>query len=179
LKKKERVTKNKKQQLANLKTASGNRIPGTIDLTTAAPQKIPKRNQKNVKQKQHLDLALELAQKSTASMGKFDELRYSETAPKMPKNPTRETELHRSIAEEKKQSISVLNKILGKQNDESVVFDKEKATKITTIAKQKQSTMNKRKQTKDRQDNKPNKLNKYDKQKKKQNKRGTKNKKSK
>jgi regulator of ribosome biosynthesis len=68
----ERVAKNKKQQDRNLAAAEGRRTPGTIDLTSAVQAAPGKRNQKEKKQKHHVDVALAITQRATASMGKFD-----------------------------------------------------------------------------------------------------------
>eukprot|EP00466_Bigelowiella_natans_P018734 jgi/Bigna1/146013/aug1.107_g20721 len=82
--KKERVDHNKKRQLQNLQAASGHRVPGTIDLAAAAAsRKKGKKRKKN--QPHHVDVALEVSQKSTASMGKFDKLNRDEPAVKKSK----------------------------------------------------------------------------------------------
>jgi len=75
IKKKERVQKNKKSQVKNLKrslSAQTASLPPTLDITKNAPKR----------QKYSLESAVELAQKSTASMGKFDPLQIGEPKPK-------------------------------------------------------------------------------------------------
>jgi len=71
LKKKERLEKNKKLKVKNIKRAQASEkthIPATLDITKNAPQH----------QKYAIERAVVLAQKSTASMGKFDELHSDE-----------------------------------------------------------------------------------------------------
>jgi len=65
IQKKERTEKNKIQQIKNLKRAANEdqaSMPATLDVTKNAPRR----------QKYSLERAVALAQKSTASMGKFD-----------------------------------------------------------------------------------------------------------
>jgi len=79
LKKKERIEKNKKLKVKNLKRAIGTEktnIPATLDITKNAPQH----------QKYSIERAVVLAQKSTASMGKFDNLHSDEPKIKYKKN---------------------------------------------------------------------------------------------
>jgi len=122
MEKKERVAKNKKQQLRNLKAATGNRAPGTIDLTSAAGLTPSKKG----KTKSHVDVALQVAQRSTASMGKFDPHRPAEPARK-PERQQKRDELQFNSAAERAQNLSVLNRVLGKTPKESERFDAEKA----------------------------------------------------
>ena len=87
--KKERQDKNKKKQERNapsgssssLTAAKGRRVPGTIDLAAVQPQP----HSRSAKGKAaeaggagHVDVALSVAQASTASMGKFDAARHRE-----------------------------------------------------------------------------------------------------
>jgi len=94
--KKERVADTEKKRQKNVNAAgargSKHRLPGAIDLTQAMPVKKSKSTKKNETQdsntkkkkpKQHVDVALRLAQISTASMGKFDSQRTNE--PQRPK----------------------------------------------------------------------------------------------
>eukprot|EP00456_Euglypha_rotunda_P074993 TRINITY_DN6905_c0_g1_i3.p1 TRINITY_DN6905_c0_g1~~TRINITY_DN6905_c0_g1_i3.p1 ORF type:complete len:376 (-),score=71.50 TRINITY_DN6905_c0_g1_i3:22-1149(-) len=125
---KERVAANKAKQLKNLKRAEGPRLPGTIDLTTAIPVK-PTKGKKNKlngvekgKPKHHVDVALKVAQVSTASMGKFDKKVYNEpTRPKLKAKQTNQKLGHLktkstgatvSLSSEKEKSLSVLSKVL-------------------------------------------------------------------
>jgi len=71
LKKKERVSKNQKSKVKNDKRIMGYQhklLPATIDITKNAP----------MRQKYSIERAVALAQKSTASMGKFDKLHSDE-----------------------------------------------------------------------------------------------------
>lgn len=121
--KKERVAKNKKQQLKNLQSASGDRVlPGSIDLSSAAGKLTGKRNQQGkLKAKSHTDIALEVAQRSTNSMGKFDKKRAGEPSIRPAKKARRDNELQKPM-EEKKQNQSVLNRVLGKQEESDKLF---------------------------------------------------------
>jgi len=108
IKKKERVAKNKKSQVKNLKrslSAQSATLPPTLDITKNAPKR----------QKYSLELAVELAQKSTASMGKFDKLQIGEPTPKseshlLPSSLPKEIAATSKIAERVlKKSQSALN----------------------------------------------------------------------
>jgi len=155
--KSERVDKNKKQQSKNLLSAAGNRVPGTIDLTSAiaasstASQSKKKNKQgkqqtNNIqpnapslqtrKQKHHVDVALKFSQNSTASMGRFDELRHREPTPKLPKTQKEDSSMQKSIRQEKQTSLGVLDKIMNKIGKKHQSFDASKAANIETIVKQ-------------------------------------------
>jgi regulator of ribosome biosynthesis len=108
IKKKERVEKNKKSQVKNLKrslSAQSATLPPTLDITKNAPKR----------QKYSLESAVELAQKSTASMGKFDKLQIGEPTPKnephlLPSSLPKELAATSKIAERVlKKSQSALN----------------------------------------------------------------------
>jgi len=146
-KKAERVTKNKKQQSANqLAAASGSRLPGTIDLTTAvkaAGGRTPKKSGGKKAGHGHVDMALALAQHSTASMGKFDTLRKTEPAIKAPRSVKHDAEFGKSLAAEKKHSIALLTKVLGKEDD-STKFSSEKAARLHQRAREERVSMGKR-----------------------------------
>jgi len=121
--KKERMVKNKKQQINNLKdqlkeTQGKDRVPGAIDLaavaaTVAGPQG---RKASNRKEKHHVQVALALAQKSTASMGQFDSVKKREPKPKMAPAP-KNHDVEISVAAEKKQSLAVLERMMGGGKD--------------------------------------------------------------
>jgi regulator of ribosome biosynthesis len=128
--KKERIGKNKKQQLNNIKSnlkenQVKDRVPGAIDLAAAAETLAGPTGRKAgtaLKEKKHVDKALELAQKSTASMGRFDKFKKGETAPKMqaaPRNP----EVEVSVQAERKQSLKVLDRIMGDSGNHVDVDD--------------------------------------------------------
>lgn len=122
--KKERVAKNKKQQDRNLQRATGQRLPGTIDLTSAVKAAPGKRAQKKKTDSHHVDLALKVTQRSTASMGVHDRLRDTEPAIKKFKAEKNDTELSRSVISERKQSLAVLDKLLGAPTEaEQTRFD--------------------------------------------------------
>jgi len=126
--KKERVSANKAKQLKNIKKAQGPRLPGTIDLSTALPVKPTKgkKNQMNGEKKgksnRHVDIALKLAQVSTASMGKFDKRVSNEpNRPQLKAKQTNQNQRHLktkgrsepvSLSSEKEKSLSVLSKVL-------------------------------------------------------------------
>lgn len=138
--KKARVAKNKKQQDRNiLKSAakgSKNRVDGAIDLKSAVDLSATKLGLKNAgsrkkessssskkKEKHHVDLALGVAQKSTASQGRFDSLRVHEPQIQLPKAASNKAQRHdasersRSRPEEKNASLSLLSKVLTGQKD--------------------------------------------------------------
>jgi len=129
IKKKARVEKNQRQQRRNMlraQQANPRNLPGTIDLASAVGKKRLKRNAikagKTAEQKSHLEIALATAQRSTASMGKFDQLRKGEPLLKAPKAPRRDAELQNPDVE-RKQHQSILKKVLGraKEKDSFVV----------------------------------------------------------
>lgn len=138
LDKKARVSKNKKQQDRNvLKSAakgSKNRMEGAIDLKSAIDLSAAKLGIKQggsrkkeaaslKKPKHHVDLALGVAQKSTASMGKFDQLRVHEPNIVLPKAASNRAQRHdatersKSRPEEKSASLAALSKVLTGQKD--------------------------------------------------------------
>jgi regulator of ribosome biosynthesis len=135
--KKARVEKNTKQQERNLKSASGQRVPGTIDLTSTVnqankPTFSEKKASKNAAKQDrvhHVDMALKLVQKSTASMGKFDSERRGE---KKSREKTAESTPNTQIdaRAEKARSMSVLNKLLGKSESDGERFSLEKAAGV-------------------------------------------------
>jgi len=117
----------KSKEKKNLIAAKGARVPGTIDLTSALPVKRTKSSKKldegtPQKKKTHVDVALRVAQVSTASMGKFDAERYNEPKrPQVRKTP-RQLEITKkksggpnNFASEKEQSLNLLTKVLKKQ----------------------------------------------------------------
>jgi len=96
LEKKERIRWNKEKHHANLREASGPQaVPGTIDLMTASQHSRKKGVRHKDKRKQqvdprrgHLEVGLQIAQSSTASMGKFDRTNKTEKNPKQAKVQT-------------------------------------------------------------------------------------------
>mmetsp|Transcript_11753 Transcript_11753/g.21489 ORF Transcript_11753/g.21489 Transcript_11753/m.21489 type:complete len:297 (+) Transcript_11753:19-909(+) len=109
--KKERVAHNKKRQMQNLQAASGDRLPGTIDLSSSNPAML----KKGKKKKKHVEVALEFSQKSTASMGKFDNKLKYEPEIKKKSKPKRDAEFQRSHKTEKQSSLKLLEKVVGKE----------------------------------------------------------------
>jgi len=94
--KKKRIAINEENRKANLREAYGDRLKGTLDLQSAMNY-ARNRNKKQVgnrfekyetknRRRGHLNVALRVAQHSTASMGKFDELNKMEPKPKLKKN---------------------------------------------------------------------------------------------
>jgi regulator of ribosome biosynthesis len=134
--KKERVAKNQKSQVRNLLAASGQKLPGAIDLASAikAAKPAPKQHkmEKNKKgedgmaKAQHAKAALHLAQQSTASMGKFDKLNKDEPQPKQSriakkaslvkkhskKKPNSAPDKKATIDTEKNASLQLLSRVL-------------------------------------------------------------------
>eukprot|EP01083_Nonionella_stella_P159256 519369_1 len=100
--KKKRIAINKENQMRNLQEATGDRIGGTLDLESAMNWNKNKnkkqigsraiKEQENKKKSKsrygmgHLNVALSVAQHSTGSMGKFDELNRNEGKPTLKKN---------------------------------------------------------------------------------------------
>mmetsp|Transcript_34914 Transcript_34914/g.84438 ORF Transcript_34914/g.84438 Transcript_34914/m.84438 type:complete len:301 (+) Transcript_34914:341-1243(+) len=116
--KKERVEKNTKKHKRNLQAAAGDRLPGTIDLGSAIPTKQNKKNKK--KSAHHVQVALNLAQKSTASMGKFDELNKYEPKIKKKKSAKRDAEFQRDSQAEKASLMKVMQKVVGNEDGYNV-----------------------------------------------------------
>jgi regulator of ribosome biosynthesis len=127
--KKERIAKNEKQQAKNLERAPGNfRAPGAIDLASAVQAAPSKRKAKKTAEKHHVELALEVSQRATASMGKFEELRFGETAAKQVRSEKRKRTAA-SGASEKDAAMAILNKVMGPE-DERERFDYTKASNL-------------------------------------------------
>jgi len=112
MKKKERVEKQKKRQVVNLRRASREdtkNLPATVDITTNAPRR----------QKQSIERAIALAQKSTASIGRFDEKHSDE--PKVKRKPKHAPV---ELAEERKQNLKMVERVLKKTAAESLDTDR-------------------------------------------------------
>jgi len=135
--KKDRINKNKKQQLRNVKTAlkkaPGKRLDGTIDLSAAKAGVSGGSKAGTKKQKSHVDVTLELAQKSTASMGRFDKKRSYEPEIKLFK--THKDADKSSISAEKSSSMSIFNKLMGSKPGEKSGFDHKKAANMAVNPK--------------------------------------------
>eukprot|EP00461_Guttulinopsis_vulgaris_P003513 UN03514 len=112
MEKKERVGKNKKQQDRNLQFATATQRKGSaqvLDLSTAIGKVKPgKRNAQHKEKKgpSHVEVALNIAQKSTNSMGKFDILRKGE----------------QRVKHKTKSNIQALNKYSTEQNQHQKVM---------------------------------------------------------
>jgi len=112
MKKKERVGKQKKKEAINRKriaTVQSEALPATLDITTNAPRR----------QKKSIERAIALAQKSTASMGKFDQLMADE--PKIMNKPK-----HAPIdtTEEQKQNLKIVERVLKRTAAEALDVDR-------------------------------------------------------
>lgn len=102
LKKERKVRReqNRRSQLMNLQSAYGDRISGTIDLQSALNFKkrnpgkrfLKQQSKNSVRKYGHLNAALNIAQHSTASMGKFDVLNKNEPKPKLKANAKKSVE---------------------------------------------------------------------------------------
>jgi len=151
--KKKRISINRENQMRNLKEAYGDRVGGTLDLQSAMDYnknknkrqigvRAMRQNEKEKKQKYgHLNVALSVAQHSTASMGKFDELNRNEQKPKLKKNRKKSvgymqtnenTKVHQyrfgkdSFGnKERSKQKEILFNIFGKEQNNA--FNKEKA----------------------------------------------------
>jgi regulator of ribosome biosynthesis len=135
--KKARIEKNEKQHNRNLSAASGNRLPGTIDLASAFPSKEKKTHsdkkrakmeEKPAKKDHHVELALKVAQRSTASMGKFDSVRRGEKAVKISAGDA--VHQQADVKAEKARSLNMLNKILGKSETDGERVNLNKAASV-------------------------------------------------
>ena len=131
---KQRRAKNDKQRRSNLQAASGNRVAGTIDLGAVQPNKAdgrrrPASGSSSGSKQHHVDLALSVAQQSTASMGKFDARRYSEPERKrVDRKQADETDRKR----EKESQLAMLSRLLGKDAAEgAATLDVDKAANVT------------------------------------------------
>jgi len=119
VKKRERMEKNKKLQVKNIKRASSAQhetLPPTLDITKNAPRR----------QKYSLERAVQLAQLSTASMGKFDKLHRDEPALKVQSH-----RLSSSVPKELKETSKIAERVLKKSkslNLEKAVRDEMKQT---------------------------------------------------
>ena len=86
----ERRAKNARQAERNLKAAEGQRVPGTVDLAAVQAGQAEQWRKaagrgSSTPAPHHVDAALRAAAQSTASMGRFDDLRHRE--PERPKAP--------------------------------------------------------------------------------------------
>jgi regulator of ribosome biosynthesis len=131
----ERVAKNKGKQRKNIQGAlkgveGKNRAPGAIDLSSAKSATTSQPSGKKAARQKpdtHVDVALNLAQKATASMGEFDSLRKFEKAPK--KQPaSHKNEAEYDLGKEKKSAMAVLDRIMGVGASE--VSGEEKAARV-------------------------------------------------
>ena len=141
---KERRAKNDKQQKRNLQAAAGNRLPGTIDLAAAQPSKPEGRKRAAgsgatpPSKQQHVDLALSVAQQSTASLGKFDAARFKE--PPRKRANGRPADESGDRRREKESSLAVLSRLLGKDTTEgAATLDVERAANVTKRSAEKRN----------------------------------------
>jgi len=114
--------------MRNLKKASGARPPGTIDLTTALPPNKKRRKEANANEKHHVDVALAIAQRSTASLGRFDQRRHNEPQFK-PLSTAEKRNPGRPVRMENKENADLLKKMF-KNTEPRNNFDSERAAKM-------------------------------------------------
>jgi len=103
--KRERMRKQKKQEVINSRRAGSAKaklLPATLDITSNAPRR----------QKYSIERAVALAQKSTASMGKFDKRAPDE--PKIRSKPKR----IQSGENEKVQSVKIMQRVLKRKKSD-------------------------------------------------------------
>eukprot|EP00475_Leptophrys_vorax_P011444 TRINITY_DN17989_c0_g1_i1.p1 TRINITY_DN17989_c0_g1~~TRINITY_DN17989_c0_g1_i1.p1 ORF type:complete len:396 (-),score=146.29 TRINITY_DN17989_c0_g1_i1:89-1276(-) len=156
--KKERVSKNKQQQVKNLIAATGHKLPGSIDLSSALKASKPAAKQAKIEKKQsetksdgmakaeHAKVALRLAQQSTASMGKFDKLNKGEPEPKQSRISKKASLVQKvkkaaaagekaklTVASEKDASLQLLSRVLEppKLNVQKAVAHKKREMEAT------------------------------------------------
>jgi len=102
LKKKERINKNKKSKIMNLKRSGENpKLPATLDITKNAPRH----------QKYSIERAVALAQKSTASLGNFDNLHSDE-----PNIKNKPSHMPNGIMNEQQMTTKIADRVLRKAN---------------------------------------------------------------
>lgn len=125
--KKLRIQKNKKQQEINLRknySNDKNKSLSTIDLSTIPKKKHNKFNNlhKDISAKSlhHVDIALQIAQNSTNSMGKYDKKLKNEPRKKLSLSK-KELNITHDPIEEKKHSLSIAKKILGKVTEDEAL----------------------------------------------------------
>jgi regulator of ribosome biosynthesis len=131
----ERVAKNKGKQRKNIQGAlkgveGKNRAPGAIDLSSAKSatnSHAVGKKAARARPDSHVDVALGLAQKATASMGAFDSLRKFEKAPKKQKE-AHKNEAEYDMGKERKSALAVLDRIMGVGASE--VSGEEKAARV-------------------------------------------------
>merc|ERR1711937_773195 len=111
--KKAQKAKQKMQEDRNIQEAhaAGYKAPLTISGKLAAES----RNLERTSAKSHMGKALEAAQRSTASMGKFDRRVEDEPDIKAPRGKRRklESSVHADLAGEKGRSLKMLDKMVG------------------------------------------------------------------
>ena len=117
-----RKQKNKKQHGKNVEyhSASGVRIPGTIDLGSASinaninNKKLLSHSDK-ITNNTHVDNALNIVQNSTASMGRFDKVHPDQPEPKR-RHIKQDAQLQHNAAAEKQLNMNVLENIFGRDD---------------------------------------------------------------
>ena len=111
---KKRSDANAAKRTRNLSAAAGrNRAPGAIDLVSASAETRPRQRSAN-----HVDVALNVAQQSTASVGAFDDRRFDEPKAKRirsergapPPPPP-------SLASEKSSQLAILTRLFGAESE--------------------------------------------------------------
>jgi len=138
-KKKDSVAWNKNKQKMNLQAAAGQRLPGSIDLSTAieigSKKNFLNKRNKQRKKKGHVDQAISIVQNSTVSMGKFDKKMKHEPNKKMRKGKAKKSKM--SFKEERNGNMDLLSTVLGRSSgkEKHVV----NTDKLANIAQQKKN----------------------------------------
>jgi len=133
IKKKERTTKNTKLKVKNQRralTVQSASLPPTLDITKNAPKR----------QKYSLEKAVELAQKSTASMGRFDKLHPDEPTIKY-----RSQSLPSRVPKELQVTNKIADRVIKKQ--QSLNLDKAVRAEMRHNPQEKSSKKKKNKKT--------------------------------
>lgn len=131
---KERRANNSRQQQRNiLQPAKGDRVPGTVDLASLQAQAGGgKRGQLSGGAMGHVNVALQLAQQSTASLGRFDEQRFNEPKVRAKKSagppPMASDEAERR--REKESQMRLLTRLIGNESEAAGV-DMDKAVRVS------------------------------------------------
>jgi len=140
LKKKERMNKNKKSKVMNVKrTNEGLKLPATLDITKNAPRH----------QKYSIERAVALAQKSTASMGNFDNLHSDE-----PNIKNKPSYMPNDIMNEQQMTTKIADRVLKKVNESGLDVDMAVRKELKNSRKENIS-QNKNGKRKRNQSNKP------------------------
>ena len=120
--KKARVESNQKKQMANLRRAGGDRLPGTIDLKSAkeaSKSHLGKRAAVALDKKDHVQIALETTQRANASLGKFSKTAHNEKK----LQPLKRAKMNEGKSESES-NMSILNKVMYQSTTASAVKER-------------------------------------------------------